>query len=212
MIAQGPGINTPSHSPPDSLFFLWSSISVCRGAAGNCWFLLRHPQEQIVCHSPRCRASYPAQSGTFICKYICNIDIKIQISAIIMTCHCYKISPNDCRIRPAPLECSQQGSGCNLLYPPALSCSAALHWSSSLSPPLPPHQRKACHLDMAAGCHGSKHCCCDNGFLWHMWWPSQQYVTAVLSLHGVREAEKGRGVGGRGLSGRMQYWIIKQYL
>lgn len=26
-----------------------------------------------------------------------------------------------------------------------------------------PHQRKACHLDMAAGCHGNKHRCCDNG-------------------------------------------------
>lgn len=60
-----------------SSFFFWSSVSMCREAAGNCWLLPRRPQEQTVCHSTRCRASYPAQSGTcrlWIRKYICNID------------------------------------------------------------------------------------------------------------------------------------------
>lgn len=121
-----------------SFCFFWLSVSMCREAAGNCWLLLRRPQEQTVCHSTRCRAPHPAQSGTYrlwkyICKYICDIDRKITTS------HCYKVSPNDCRILPTALRCSQQGSGCSLLRPPpAIGCSAeALHWSSSLSPPPP---------------------------------------------------------------------------
>lgn len=151
-------------------FFFWSSISMRRGAAGNCWFLLRRPQEQAVCHNTRCRASHPAQTGTcriFISEYICNVDIKIQISAIILTCHRYKISPNDCRIRSATLQCSQQGSGCDLHPPPA-----AL-WSSSLSPPPPPAVGKRTTLLWRLVVMETSTVAVTTGFLWHIWWPSQ---------------------------------------
>lgn len=119
-----------SHAHCHACFSVWSNISMCRGAAGNCGFLLGvHPKEPAVCHSSWCSASYSQESGTDrLCScefitltiiYTCTFS-QLHLSLVIAVIYSEMFPPSalnlldfSFRMCPAALGCDQQGSECS---------------------------------------------------------------------------------------------------
>lgn len=192
---------------------VWSNFSVCRGAAGNCRFLLRvHPKEQAVCHRSRRSASYSQQTGAdrlCTCEFITmNINDTSKLSQLYLFIAVISWNvpttqplnhPDSSRMCPATLGCNQQESDCSNsghLPPPLLFHRSPLDLSVST----PFQWGRMHHLDMAAGYHGNtgSRCCGNRLFMISSnEIASNTSLQLSLSMLCVWETEEGRGLSGR---------------